>query len=521
MRDDNSLNRLLAVLRERRIPLTRDDVQWAFESVKTQHDAASWVEEYLQSDTLLSKEELDLYEALCAQDEAVKDRVDAPEIQPFQDEEIRAAIEALEASTTAIDQQTKTLEVQMDALLELRTQNAEPSNAIRRKLDDRRRKNASEKGQLDFDIDGLSDAINDRVSSSQKQAKSAASTLTSVVNDRFTSDDRMLSAVPKLSSKLELPSEEQFDSQAIDQWCASLVSFRAATIRARVDRIFHETLLIDDGSNEGERPEEEALAEKEALKEELETLHAEITSVAQMGVEQELHRPIVQTLEQGQGQQKRLQTRWLDYILASLEYMTNRLNHLTMHAADLRACTTALAEISALFSTTMPPPPAPRSSPYKQAAAARARAKSNASMPVQLSAATQQLLRQLDIVLPPAAKTPPLQALAQAVMDRQIRLLAHIDSSQNAAVQSISEAVSSGAVEVQEMLAALYANSEYGTVEVTKKEVEEGLKAIERGIGEVSSIMPELQEKMDVAGGDAKSKRRERAFIGRWGNPDE
>lgn len=135
-----------------------------------------------------------------------------------------------------------------------------------------------------------------------------------MVNDRFTSDDRMLSAVSKLSSKLELPSEEQFDSQAIDQWCASLVSFRAATIRARVDRIFHETLLIDDGSNEGERPEEEALAEKEALKEELETLHAEITSVAQMGVEQELHRPIVQTLEQGQGQQKRLQTRWLDYV---------------------------------------------------------------------------------------------------------------------------------------------------------------------------------------------------------------
>lgn len=201
--------------------------------------------------------------------------------------------------------------------------------------------------------------------------------------------------------------------------------------------------------------------------------------------------------------------------------MTNRLNHLTMHAADLRACTTALAEISALFSTTMPPPPAPRSSPYKQAAAVRARAKSNAAMSVQLSAATQQLLRQLDIVLPPAAKTPPLQALAQAVMDRQSRLLAHIDSSQNAVVQSISEAVGSGEVEVQEMLAALFANSEYGTVEVTKKDVEEGLKALERGIGEVSSIMPELQEKMDVAGGDAKSKRRERAFIGRWGNPDE
>ncbi|KAL0257175.1 hypothetical protein SLS55_007985 [Diplodia seriata] len=509
MRNDEPLTRLLTILRERRIPLTRDDVQWAFDSVKTQNDAVSWVDEYLQSETLLSKEELAL------------GRVEAPEIQPLRDDGIQAAIEALEASTTAIDQQTKTLEVQMDALLELRTQNAEPSNAVRRKLDERRKKNTSEKSQLDFDIEGLSDAINDRVLSSLKQTKSAASGLTSVVNDRFTSDDRMLSAISKLSSRIEPPVEEQFDVQTIDKWCTSLVSFRAASIRARVERIFQETLENGGHSEEARQSGEEALTEKDALREELETLHSEITSVAEMGVEQELRRPILQTLEQGQGQQKRLQIRWLDYILASLEYMTNRLHHLTTHAADLRAYTAALSEISGVFSTTLPPQTAPRSSPYKKVAAARARAKSNAATPIQLSAATQQLLRQLDITLPPAAETQPLQALAQAAMDRQGRLLAHIDSSQHTAVQSVNEAVTNGAVEVQEMLAALFANSEYGTVEVTKSEAEEGLKAVEKGITEVSSIMPELQEKMDVAGTDSKSKRREKAFVGRWGDPNE
>ncbi|OMP87211.1 hypothetical protein BK809_0007297 [Diplodia seriata] len=541
MRNDEPLTRLLTILRERRIPLTRDDVQWAFDSVKTQNDAVSWVDEYLQSETLLSKEELALYEALCAQDEGARGRVEAPEIQPLRDDGIQAAIEALQASTTAIDQQTKTLEVQMDALLELRTQNAEPSNAVRRKLDERRKKNTSEKSQLDFDIEGLSDAINDRVLSSLKQTKSAASGLTSVVNDRFTSDDRMLSAISKLSSRIEPPVEEQFDVQTIDKWCTSLVSFRAASIRARVERIFQETLENGGHSEEARQSGEEALTEKDALREELETLHSEITSVAEMGVEQELRRPILQTLEQGQGQQKRLQIRWLDYvssmlflalhfspflihiiqILASLEYMTNRLHHLTTHAADLRAYTAALSEISGVFSTTLPPQTAPRSSPYKKVAAARARAKSNAATPIQLSAATQQLLRQLDITLPPAAETQPLQALAQAAMDRQGRLLAHIDSSQHTAVQSVNEAVTNGAVEVQEMLAALFANSEYGTVEVTKSEAEEGLKAVEKGITEVSSIMPELQEKMDVAGADSKSKRREKAFVGRWGDPNE
>lgn len=218
----------------------------------------------------------------------------------------------------------------MDALLELRTQNAEPSNAVKRKLDDRKKKNAQEKAQLDFNVrlrsshvnqlangtqvEGLSDAIGERVSSSQKQTKTAASSLTSTTNDRLTSDDRMLSALTKLASKVESSGDEQFEPQMIDDWCTSLASLRAAEIQTRVDRIFQETLLQPDGSDEADRPEEEALAEKEALKEELETLHAEISSVAQMGVEQELRAPILQTLEHGQGQQKRLQTRWLEYV---------------------------------------------------------------------------------------------------------------------------------------------------------------------------------------------------------------
>ncbi|GME59128.1 uncharacterized protein LTHEOB_9405 [Neofusicoccum parvum] len=322
MRDNDPLNRLLTVLRDRRIPLARDDVQWAFESVKTQDDAAAWVDEYLHNNTLLTKEELELYEALCEKDERVKERTDLPEVQPIQDEDLRAAIESLETSTAAIDQQTKALEVQMDALLELRTQNAEPSNAVRRKLDDRKKKNVQEKGQLDFNI------------------------------------------------------------------------------------------------------------------------------------------------------------------LASIEYMTNRLHFLTTHATDLHAHTTALAEISAHFTAALPPPAAPRASPYKQAAAARARAKSTAATPISLSAATQQLLRQLDISLPPATVAAACQALAQASLDCQNRLLAHFDSSQLAAVRSVGDAVGTGAVEVQEILEALFVNSAYATVAVTRPEVEEMLKAVEKGIGE-------------------------------------
>ena len=60
MPDSPALSTLLAALRDRRIPLTRDDVQWAFDSVKTHDEAVAWVQEYLQPNTLLTSEELQL-----------------------------------------------------------------------------------------------------------------------------------------------------------------------------------------------------------------------------------------------------------------------------------------------------------------------------------------------------------------------------------------------------------------------------------------------------------------------------
>jgi hypothetical protein len=61
MKELSPLNHMLAVLRERDIPLTRDDVKWAFQSPQTNTEVNSWVHQYLGPDTLLSKEEVELY----------------------------------------------------------------------------------------------------------------------------------------------------------------------------------------------------------------------------------------------------------------------------------------------------------------------------------------------------------------------------------------------------------------------------------------------------------------------------
>ncbi len=55
------LDRLLAALREQDIPLWRDDVEWAFKSQKTSKEVVEWVNQYIGPETVLSKEEAELY----------------------------------------------------------------------------------------------------------------------------------------------------------------------------------------------------------------------------------------------------------------------------------------------------------------------------------------------------------------------------------------------------------------------------------------------------------------------------
>lgn len=60
MNTGNPAEHLVRVLRERDIPLTEDDVLWAFQSSQTKVDAEAWVREYLQPTNLLSKDEVEL-----------------------------------------------------------------------------------------------------------------------------------------------------------------------------------------------------------------------------------------------------------------------------------------------------------------------------------------------------------------------------------------------------------------------------------------------------------------------------
>ena len=52
---------MLNVVEERGLKVDLDRILLAFEDADTNHKAAAWVEEYLHQDTLLTREELELY----------------------------------------------------------------------------------------------------------------------------------------------------------------------------------------------------------------------------------------------------------------------------------------------------------------------------------------------------------------------------------------------------------------------------------------------------------------------------
>jgi hypothetical protein len=53
------LANILSILEERDIALGSDDVAWAFERPETKKALTAWANEYLTSETLLTKDELE------------------------------------------------------------------------------------------------------------------------------------------------------------------------------------------------------------------------------------------------------------------------------------------------------------------------------------------------------------------------------------------------------------------------------------------------------------------------------
>ena len=149
---------------------------------------------------------------------------------------------------------------------------------------------------------------------SRREIDTEKSTLRSYLSERFASDDQILSRLPGLVSQIVTDPEVSEDEKSIEQWCKAIISFRAAEIKARVDTVYLTSVSGNSQNRELYEPEEDLEKRKVALQAELEELHSEIASVAEMVVEHDIRKPMTEMRERKDREKTQARTAWLNYV---------------------------------------------------------------------------------------------------------------------------------------------------------------------------------------------------------------
>ncbi|KAI9675375.1 MAG: hypothetical protein M1817_001279 [Caeruleum heppii] len=308
---------LIKTLRDRGISLTRDDIQWAFDSSRTKDVVSDYVRAYLGPATLLTAEEMHLYampyktspgERLtvvirrhthlehAGQARKIAADNDLSTFRPFADAEFGEATMLLERSTAAIREQTRRLNVQRRALRDIQAKNHAAAESRERRLELKTQHYRSEAQQLAIATEELAQTFTAGTRAAQQQSKSNDIALHNSVYRMLKTDDRAISRYEHLLVPLtkfsDGPSVPQLRHQA-KSLGNRLVQSKVVVMRHRLDRIFLQT--IDHPMPTDDRDDDSDMLDDElqALREDLEALYSELKPVAEMSVDEEYLRPLL------------------------------------------------------------------------------------------------------------------------------------------------------------------------------------------------------------------------------------
>jgi hypothetical protein len=163
---------------------------------------------------------------------------------------------------------------------------------------------------------------------SQKEVDTEKSTIRSYLSERLASDDQILSRLPGIVSKLVTEPEVSEDEKSIEQWCNAIISFRTGEIKARVDAVYLTTVSEQSSNGHSAMSIDELRVRKATLQAELEELHSEIASVAEMVVEHGLRKPMNEMKERKDREVTQARGAWLNYVCLP--------DHILTHANDRR-----------------------------------------------------------------------------------------------------------------------------------------------------------------------------------------
>ncbi|KAF2475786.1 uncharacterized protein BDR25DRAFT_278437 [Lindgomyces ingoldianus] len=509
---------LLNILEERDLHVDLDQVLEAFENEDTKKEMAAWVNEHLNSETLLTKEELELYQTLKKKGVVHLYENDEAPIRPVLDHELSSAIDSLESSTAAIEEQCRVLEAQRDALMALKALD-KPNLSVEHMRNERRRRENQEKARLDIAVEDVATSINEQLTDTQREVEAEKSSVISYVTERLASDDKMLANLPGIVSKIMAEPEVSEDEKSIDQWCQAIISFRTAEIKARVDAVYLDNLGKDLPVELQNMPENELLERKAEIRKELEDMHSEIAYLAESAVERELKKPITELKERKERERVEARVAWLKYVLSTLDYMSERLDTITIYTTKIDDFRHALDHVKAAALQHMPTSNVEALTPSRKRTMSTPKSplstivKLKPSKSVDLPPALEDALRQAGISFNHDSIESLMEALMNTQLEREKKLDDHYTSASSSTHESLAEVFGKADIKLRLILGALYSHTPFRQVHLSNPKLEEQLKEMEKGLEDADRKLLNA-EANELSLNDPRVK----AFISKYGS---
>ncbi|KAE9973974.1 hypothetical protein BLS_003326 [Venturia inaequalis] len=482
MTDVDARQQLLSALYKRGIDLGPDDVNWAFESQKTNAELTAWIREYLDSSTLLTRDELDLYEAVQGKRSLDSQPSDTVPLQEF---DIKDAIDSLKASTAAIEKHSITLEAQRGALLAFKEEGS------RRQEISFFQKYGQESGRLLFAVDDLLHQTKDQLSEAEKDSTRATAIMKAVVSERLAADDQVFEALEKLTPKVSEVKALPVESATIDKWTRALASLRVLEAKANLD-----ANLKGFGDRGGQTSDEGTPAlktELEGLQSELQTLRDEIESVVQMVIGNEIRDPLLKNVQSLEGHSRQTRNGWSSYILTTLHHLVSQLESLNSEITSLQSYNKTLHSLTTLLQEAFSE--SPHNTQCKDdstraigpnAAPSKLRPAAEISGPATYAT---QALRRFCASLTDSTNTNIIGRLDATTAEATSRLRGQHVAAVNATLESLSKSLGEKQREFMRVTDQLFINSRGSSVHLGESGLEERLGRLNRGVEEVAPLV--------------------------------
>lgn len=409
------------------------------------------------------------------------------------------------------------LEAQKDALMKLKALD-KPNLQVQHSNNERKRKEHQEKARLDVATDDVITTVNEQLADTLRDVEAEKSTLTAYLNDRLASDDQILSRLPGIVSHILAEPEANKDEESIEQWCKAVISYRTAETKAKVDTVYLTSLANHSPDQLPSASEEELREHKAALQAELEDLHTEIASIAEMVVEHEFRKPMMDSKERKEREKSQARSAWSNYVITTLEYMAKRLDTVGGWTKDVDEFQQALAHISQAAARRMPDveaeltKPKPRRSLSARNSIFSPALKLKPSKALDLPPALQDALRHANVSFNQDDIEALRESLARTQLERAKKIQDHYSSASASTQSMLAERLSKADGDVRLILGPLYKHTPYQQINLTDTKLEDELKAMDDKLDDANEQLLSA-EVNQISLDDPKV----RAFIAKYG----